>query len=310
MAKSVMRPEGGEIVNFHANYVYMWKKLNTAPYYVSGFGECPAWIREQELLPSYVNLSKCMNPDFVPSLNIVNKIVAFYNANISPSIDTYTFLHEHLEDNDRGRTALACSSPAPYCGLYYCCHYAEAEDAGYIRGALLYVFESDGEVRARLVTDITDDGSLTGEALRKLIVSPDLTPEKFNAFKADQPLNKRLIAFYSGAGKADPGVMTLRFLRADRDGTYLTLFMPLDPTEGGPFMGSLGVISLISADRSFRFFRAGIERAGLEGLAPLSLADPKLKELLALKKGLNEHIALSPADNAAWRNYLLFGRGE
>ena len=310
MAKNVMRPEGDEITYFHANYIYMWKKLNTAPYYVSGFGECPAWIREPELLPSYVNLSKCMNPDFVPSLNIINKIVAFYNANISPSVDTYTFLHEQLEDSDRGRTALVCSSPAPYCGLYYCCHYAEAEDAGYVRGALLYIFESDGEVRARLVTDITDDGTLTGDALQKLITSGDITPEKFNAYKADLPLNKRFIALYSGAGKTDPGVMTLRFLRVDRDGSYLTLFMPLDPAEGGPFIGSLGFIALISADRSFRFFRAGIERAGLKDLEPFSLTDPKLTELLALKKGLNEHISLSPADNTAWRNYLLFGRGK
>lgn len=306
MAKTVMRPEGGQIAFFHSNYIYMWQKLNTAPYYVSGFGECPAWIRGQQLLPSYVNLSKCMNPDFVPSMNIINKIVAFYNANISPAVDTYTFLHEHLADGDRGRTAFACSSAAPYCGLYYCYHFAEAEDARYIRGALLYIFENDGEIRARLITDIADVDTLTDAGLRELLCAPELLPEKFNAYKAALPLSKRLICCYSGAGKADPGMMTMRFLRIDRDGAYLTLFMPLDPAEGSEFIGSLGVMARISSDRTFRFFRAGFERAGHPELRPIPLEDEKLPELLSLKKGLNEQISLSPADSTAWVNYLVF----
>ena len=307
MAKSVMRPEGEEVSFFHSNYIYMWKKLNTAPYYVSGFGECPSWIRGQELLPSYVNLSKCMNPDFVPSLNIVNKIVAFYNANITPSVDTYSFLHEHLEDSDRGRTALACASPDPYCGMYYCYHYAEAEDEKYIRGALLFIFEYDGGIRARLFADITDESSLLGEELKKLLCAQELTPEQFSAYKASLPLNRQTISYYNGAGKVDPGMITLRFLRADRDGAYLTLFMPVHPLENGQFIGSLGIMVKISSDRSFRFFRSGFERAGHPELKPLSPTDPKLKELLALKKGINEHISLSPADSNMWTDYLIFG---
>ena len=307
MPKNVMRPQGEEVTFFHANYVYMWKKLNTAPYYVSGFGETPPWIREPLLLPSYVNLSKCMNPDFVPSLNIVNKIVQFYNANISPAVDTYMFLHERLEDTDRGRTALACSSPAPYCGLYYCYYYADTEDERQIRGALLYLFENGGELRVRMLFDLTEDGELCSEKLADMLRGSDLTPEKFADYKKDLPLNKKLILFFRGAGRIEPGVMTFRLQRSDRQGTYLTLFMPLSPAEGGQFIGSLGIFTLISEDRTFQFFRAGFERAGHPELRPLPLGEEKLKELLSLKKGANERIMMSLSDNRQWTNYLVFG---
>lgn len=305
MAKNVLRLEGDEVSFFHQNYVYMWKKLNTAPYYVSGFGELPPWIREEELLPSYVNLSKCMNPEFVPSVNIVNKIVRFYNANIAPSIDTYTFLHERLEDSDRSRTPIACSSAAPYCGEYYGYYYSEAEDAQYIRGALLRLYEDSGELRARLITDIVSDEDLKGDALKKLIRSGELTAESFGEYKSSLPLNKKLMLYYSGGGKVNPGVVTLQLQRSDRDGNFLTVYMPVAPSGDGQFIGGLGVVFLVSAERNFQFFRAGFERAGHPELSPLSIDDPKLKELLAFNKGANERVIMSPADNTAWTNYMV-----
>ena len=94
MARNVTKLTPEENKFFHINYDYMWKKLNTAPYYVSGSGDCPIYIRNEEELPSYVNLSKCRNPEFIPSINIVNKIVNFYNCNISPEITTFQFLKE------------------------------------------------------------------------------------------------------------------------------------------------------------------------------------------------------------------------
>lgn len=287
----------------------MWKKLNTAPYYVSGFGEIPPWIHEEFLLPSYVNLSKCMNPDFIPSVNIVNKIVQFYNANISPSVDTYTFIHERLEDTDRGRTALVCSSAAPYCGLYYCYYYAEAEDEQYISGALLDIFESGGEIRARMIAGIAEDSDLCNPSLQSLLCSDDLTPEKFEQYKSGLPLAKRMLTMYSGAGKINPGVMTLQFQRADQDGTFLTLFMPLSPSGNSQFIGSLGILTLISAERTFQLFRSGFELAGDPELKPLSLVDPKLKELLAMKKGSNEHVSMYLSDNTKWTNYMILHCG-
>lgn len=306
MAKSVMRPEGEEIAFFHANYIYMWKKLNTAPYYVSSFGECPAWIRAQQLLPSYVNLSRCMNPDFVPSLNIINKIVAFYNANITPSVDTFTFLHEHLEDSDRGRTALVCSSPEPFCGLYYCYYYGEEGDAQPIRGALLSIHSGESGVRACMIKDITEEEALFGTELRELLCADAFTPERFKAYKAVKPLQKRLLTCFHGTVKVNPGVIMLRMQRADRDGEYLSLYLPIEASEAEQFIGSLGAAVLLTEDRSFRFFRMGAQRADHPELKPLSLKDSKLLELLALKKGANEQVSLSPGEKTAWINHLVF----
>jgi len=46
----------------------------------------------EEELPSYVNLSKCRNPKYVPSMTIVN----FYNYNITPEITAFQFLRKDL----------------------------------------------------------------------------------------------------------------------------------------------------------------------------------------------------------------------
>lgn len=97
MARSAVTLQEEENYYFHANYAYMWKKLNTTPYYVSGGGETPSWIKAPWELPSYVNLSRCLNPQYVPSPNIVNKIIRFYNLNLKPEVDSYRFLHEKLE---------------------------------------------------------------------------------------------------------------------------------------------------------------------------------------------------------------------
>ena len=121
----------------------MWKKLNTAPYYVCGYGEVPEWINSPWMLPSYVNPSKCLNPTFVPSMNIVNKIVQFYNANISPAVDVYVFLHERLEDSDGKRHVGDNSMLDELKGLYYGYYYAGIEDEAHIYGALIRIY-NDG----------------------------------------------------------------------------------------------------------------------------------------------------------------------
>jgi len=304
MARTVIRLEEAELVCFHANYIYMWKKLNTAPYYVSGYGEPPAWIRGAELLPSYVNLSKCMNPDYVPSVNIVNKIVHFYNANIAPAIDTYTFLHETLELGDKGRTALACASNEPYCGMYYGYYYSEAEDEHYIRGALLRIFEADGELRAGLIYDITADEDLQSIALHRLLESDRLS-ERFAAFRDGLPLSKSLMALYTGSGKTAPGVVTLQFQRTDSDGEYLVIYLPVGSQTSRDYIGGLGMAFSVTQNRAFQIYRIGFERAGHRDMRPMSLNDTKLMELLSLSKGSNERVVMSPSDNTAWTNYMI-----
>lgn len=304
MARAVIRLEEAELSCFHANYIYMWKKLNTAPYYVSGFGESPSWIRCAELLPSYVNLSKCMNPEYVPSINLVNKIVHFYNANITPAIDTYTFIHETLELNDKGRTALSCTSLQPYCGVYYGYYYSQSDNGHNIRGALLRLFESNGELRACMISDLTADEDLQGKQFRKLIESEDIS-EAFANLKKKLPLSKSLMALFTGAGRINPGVVSLQLQRMDRDGEYLSLHLPNGASPDTDYIGGLGMAFLVTPDKSFQFFRSGFERAEHRELHPVSLNDTRLKELLSLSRGSSERIMMSPSDNTSWMDFIV-----
>lgn len=305
MARSVMRLDGDELRCFHSNYLYMWKKLNTAPYYVSGFGEPPAWIHGAELLPSYVNLSKCMNPDYVPSINLVNKIVHFYNANIAPSVDTYAFLHDTLESGDRGRTAISCSDIGSYCGMYYGYYYSDSIDERYVRGVIMKIFSSGEELRANLIYDIISDEDLLSSDFKKFIEKENPRPEDFAGMRNSLPVSKRFMSMYTGGGKICPGVVSLQLQRADRDGEYMSLFIPANASQNGEFIGGLGIAFLITSGRVFQMYRMGFERIGNSDLRPLSLDDPKLLELLALNKGINERVILSPNDNSTWTSYML-----
>lgn len=175
MAKSAVQLEGEEIRYFHANYSYMWKKLNTAPYYVNGSGQTPPWIKEPWLLPSYVNLSRCMNPTYVPSVNLVNKIVQFYNANIEPEIDSYAFLHQDLSTGDSLRSAHSFSDVTPYCGLYYLFYFAGIADKREVYGGLMSIRSLNASTVLQLVTGITTDEDLRDPKLRSLVQSNDIS---------------------------------------------------------------------------------------------------------------------------------------
>lgn len=142
MARNVTKLTPEENKFFHINYDYMWKKLNTAPYYVSGSGDCPIYIRNEEELPSYVNLSKCRNPEFIPSINIVNKIVNFYNCNISPEITTFQFLKEDLSLTDSNRTQIIEGFDKSFIGTYYGYYYSETSSKK-VLGAVIKIFEAD-----------------------------------------------------------------------------------------------------------------------------------------------------------------------
>ena len=305
MARSVIRLEGDEISCFHANYLYMWKKLNTAPYYVNGSGELPPWIREEYLLPSYVNLSHCMNPDYVPSMNLVNKIVQFYNANISPAVDTYIFLHERLEEGDAHRTTVGGASAAPYCGTYFCYYFSEAEDGQFIRGALLYLFEKEGELRANLIAEILENEMLSDPSLKKMLQRADLSETAFSEYKKRLSLSRKRIIYLRGAGKLTPGLIHLQLQCPDREGLYASVFMPLKNADDGRYIGNLGILAERTPDHGMQFYRIGIERADHPELKMLSLQDEKLKELLALHKGKNQRVTLSQSENTAWMNYMI-----
>lgn len=306
MARSVIRLEESEQETFHANYCYMWKKLNTAPYYVCGYGEEPDWINASWLLPSYANLSKCLNPSFSPSMNIVNKIVQFYNANISPSIDSYEFLHVRLEDSDEKRGIGDCGELAELAGLYYGYYYAGIEDETHIYGALIKIYSDGSSYSACMVAGLSDDDLLADTELRRLFntsKNPDV--DAYKEFKKHLPLAKRRTSLYKGSVLYSPGLLTLALKDDDRSNNSLHIRIPVVKVIDDRFIGSLGMIMMVSENSNIQFLKIGIEKADDSELFALNLSDDKLYELLRIKKTVNEHIYLEAADIKRWTDYLV-----
>lgn len=305
MAKSVIRLEEAENEFFHINYLYMWKKLNTAPYYVSGFGEMPEWIKDEYLLPSYVNLSKCMNPQFVPSINIVNKVVQFYNANIKPEVDTYQFLHENLADTDSKRNAGNVNDTDKYSGIYNCYYYAGIDAEKQVYGAVLKLFNSGSNTYAYMITGITTKEGMTDPKLLKLLKQDDLTAEDYKAYKASLPLSKRRTTLYRGMASSVPGMMTIQLQNMEKEGNILSVRMMLTSHIDGLFVGSLGIASMFTGDYYIQILKMGIESANIADLPVLDFEDEELHKFLEIRKTTNEHIHIALRDNTQWNDYLV-----
>lgn len=302
MARSVVRLEGDEIHFFHINYFYMWKKLNTAPYYVNGNGETPKWIKDPELLPSYVNLSKCMNPDYVPSMNIVNKIVQFYNANITPEINTFQFLHEKLESTDSQRHANGGQiSTSKYHGIYYGYYYSGIPDQKIIFGAILRVFEANGIQAAQMITGISSPKDMQSMRLKSLISKDSLTLEDYQAYRDSLELSKkRTLTLYKGVVTLTQESMFFQMQGIDRDSNWL--FFNCVPSGGfsDDFIGGMGLMTFINGNFDIQLLKMGIVSADNKELIPFSYDDEKLKSMLALNKSENERIHLSMQQNSVW----------
>lgn len=305
MAKSAISLSAEEASYFHKNYLYMWKKLNTLPYYVSGFGEIPTWIKNEDALPSYVNLSKCMNNDFTPSMNLVNKIVTFYNSNIAPQIDTYQFLHERLEDTDSARSTLTDTNAKNFSGLYYGYYYAGLADAKMIYGAILNIFDDGNNISARLITGLTADEDLFSKELKDLITSEDLTLEEYTKYRNSLSLAKRRTALYSGEVKCSPGILTMNTRCIDHEGSALVFRLITDGGSEDEFLGTLGLISLITKDFGFQLLKMGIMKADHPELRPLSLSNEKLLNILKLQKEENEHVRMNFTEIRGWTDLML-----
>lgn len=304
MARSAIQLQEEENYYFHLNYLYMWKKLNTAPYYVSGSGEIPGWIKDPWLLPSYVNLSRCMNPEYVPSMNIVNKIIQFYNANIQPAVDSFQFLHEKLELSNAIRSAGNNQDTGAYCGLYRGYYYAGMRDKKVVYGALLRISKFHDETVAQMITGLTTDMDLHSPALTTLFDQPDISVTKYQDYVNGLEAAKRQTALFKGIVNLTPGVMNLEMQSVDRDGTFIRLRCGSEINDGDRFLGSLGLAVLVSR-HGMMILKMGIAREDIRGIRTMPMEDPGVARLLDIEKLPNEHINLSIQDSADWQSLIL-----
>lgn len=303
MAKSTVTLQEEENYYFHVNYAYMWKKLNTAPYYVSGGGETPSWIKATWELPSYVNLSRCLNPQFVPSLNIVNKIVRFYNLNLKPEVDSYRFLHEKLELTAQAGHEAETEAGA-FTGVYRCYYYLGNRGKKTVAGGLMKITETRGTLNAEMISGFSEESDFTSPALLKLFAEPDITVEAYKEFRAGLEIGKRRVTLFKGTATVTPGMLYVELGALDRDGAMLLFRCTALPQEGEKFLGNVGLTALVDK-QEMQLCKLGLVRTGEKGITPMTLDDEGVASLLEMEKLPNEHIALSFREAADWNDLIL-----
>ena len=309
MARSAIQLQEEENYYFHLNYQYMWKKLNTAPYYVSGSGEMPSWIKDPWLLPSYVNLSRCMNPEYVPSMNIVNKIIQFYNANIQPAVDSYQFLHDKLEMTNAIRSTGSSKETDEFCGLYRCYYYAGLRNKKAVYGALLRISKVHDETFAQMITGLPTDLDLHNPALLQLFDKPDIPIAKYQAYVDGLDLAKRQTALFKGVVELTPGVLNAQMQSIDREGTFVSFRCSTNTSYGNRFLGNLGLAAMISK-QGIMIFKLGVLKEDVRGIKPMSLDDAEVSRLLDINKLPNEHISLTMHEATEWQDLIISSQNQ
>ena len=168
-----------EVRLFRANYKFMWRTLGTTPYAVQSSKNTAYTVKNKPvendgLLPSYAICFACYREDYIPTPYVVNKIVRFFNANLSPSISPWQFLNEDLSESANIRYKGTSKYDSRFIGEYNC-YYTSSGSSADTTGALLKIYKRDNVLKASLITGIRSDQDFQDKALRALFEKDVLT---------------------------------------------------------------------------------------------------------------------------------------
>ena len=305
MARNVTKLTPEENKFFHINYDYMWKKLNTAPYYVSGAGECPVYIRNEEELPSYVNLSKCRNPEYVPSMTIVNKIVNFYNYNITPEVTTFQFLREDLSLTDSSRSQNIKGFDEKYIGTYYGYYYGDSSKKK-VNGAIIKIYKENNVLKATAITGIQNDKQLFDEKLSKLFSKDFISLNSYNKYYDSLEISQKRTTFYEGIVNITPRFLIIYLEGLDNEDKKMVINLSTDDyAHTKEYLSGLSFSVLISEQFNLQFFKLGVVRANFDEIVPFSLSNEDVGKMLEVTKTENERIVLEPKNGRDWYEMVI-----
>ncbi|MDO5337804.1 MAG: hypothetical protein Q4E89_10200 [Eubacteriales bacterium] len=290
---------------FHLNYEYMWRKLSTTYYHVKNNTLDAQDIRGKEGLPSYTNLSKCINPKWTPSKGFVDKIVRFYNANILPEVDTHQFLTKDLSLTDEIRYRNDSVIDERFLGKYYGYYYAPGTRSK-VSGAILKLFNEDRILKAKLLTGIQTDRQMTGFPLKQLFDREPLQKEDFDKYYQNLETDKQRCYYYEGTADMTKEAIIICFTGPDEEHRRLFLTLNVDCFTAGirrPYQGGLAFV-MTTGDGPFdaQFFQMGLSSAANK---PFSLRDKRVGELLRIHVQENERIVLTSGMDRRWYELLL-----
>ena len=291
---------------FRNNLAFMWQRLSTNHYHVKH--DTPSaralHIVGAEVLPAYSTLSRCVNDkDYVPPQSVVDKIVIFYNLNITPETDTYQFLHERLDLTPELRSRKSNVIDERFLGTYYL-YYPSAADSDLLHGGILKIYKTPGMLRAAVITGLRNDAALVSkDALAVFDEKPNL--KKYTAYYNLQDKNNRRCSYYEGNVEITQRSLLIHFYEPNGALKKLTFTLNIHQftSLSKPYDGGMGYI-LCTSDGSFdtRFFKAGIMSI-LDGC--LSLEDERVKDALNFKEIDNRKVTLASSIDRAWFDLIL-----
>lgn len=306
MARSKIYLTKEEVAIFHKNYAYMWKKLNTSPYYVNGAGELPKWIKRPELLPSYVNLSKCMNEEYAPSMNLVNKIVQFYNENIALQINTHQFLYENLELMNDTKNISKSNQTKNLLGLYYGYYYSGNPNDKKIYGMVLKISELDGKLAVQAISGFPSINDMKSLKVKSLFEKKDISYAEYKDFKNTLDLKRSRLTLYKGIVETNHDYINIHAKSVGKKDYLICINCVADQEVfENDFYGGLGSLVFLSEKYGIHFLKIAIGSANNKDIKTFDFEDERLKDILYLKKSLNEHVYFSLRENKAWLEMIL-----
>ena len=292
---------------FHKNYEYMWSKLHTTHYYVTNEAAAQKAGKSSSVvggsyLPSYAICSKCMRPDYEPSTQTVNKIVDFYNKNLTPPVDTWAFLHDDLSLTDAQRSSGSNPVDPRFIGTYYGYYFSSARP-GRVHGAILKIYAENYKLKSVLVQGLHTDQGLFHEELLRLMQKTPPTQRQFDQYYKAQPLENRRSHYLEGEVEITEKSLLILFRSNDPQPIKLCFALNITnvrPNRQGKYLGGLAYL-LSTAENAFggRFYQMGILNSELP---PYSMDDPKIASLLELNSTKQDVLQTAKAD---WEWYDL-----
>lgn len=289
---------------FQKNIRYMFQKLSITYYQAKTSKSLPDGIQGADSLPAYASLSKFYNGQAVPSPNLLNKIVEFYNLNIQPQVTAYQFVNEYLSLTDAMRFTRFSNDDQRFLGQY--CGYYYSGSGDDILGAMLKISKTESGFRASLITGIYTDSDLQSKRLANLFSDEMVSREAFEKYRKKLPTVHRRCHLYEGDVEFTKSSLLIHFRDYSEDIKKLTMMLDIKtfPAGNKKYKGGLAFV-LTSSDGPYdaMFYLMGLRSINLEGF--VSLTNETLAPLLSIRKTPNEHVALTSAADRAWFEFII-----
>lgn len=307
-----------ELQTFRRNYEFMWAVLGSSPHLAEserGNSGQSARLRSAALLPSRATLFACSREDYIPSHHTIFKIVDFFNANLTPPITPWDFLHDDLSQSTMYKQRGTSRRKEDFIGVYNGYYPASREEYG-VFGAILKIYKTGEMLKALLVTTIRTDEAFIDPILREFFARPAPTLNDFKRFQNEYAKNSQFVRqgrrYYYFAGNVEVTDSSVLIVFRNEEGndfrkrvlTLNTKRLPSERTE--PYHGGLAFV-LTTADKPFssRLYPMGL----INSLYSFySLNDERIAKALHLRTN-GRDVRLTDKADDVWNDLALAQRG-